>query len=65
MKKNNISFNKLFIKCEKVLKMYPPAKNEYKFIYGNLIQMIVIELLDNIFFSNLVTILRGTLFHSN
>lgn len=45
--------------------MYPPAKNEYKFIYGNLIQMIVIELLDNIFFSNLVTILRGTLFHSN
>lgn len=50
IKKNNIFFNKLFIKCEKVLKMYPPAKNEYKFIYGNLIQMIVIELLDNIFY---------------
>jgi len=31
--------------------MYPPAKNEYKFIYGNLIQMSVIELLDNIFYS--------------
>jgi hypothetical protein len=49
--KENRYHNKIFIKCEKVLKMYPPAKNEYKFIYGNLIQMSVIELLDNIFYS--------------
>jgi hypothetical protein len=48
--KNNTYHNKLFIKCEKILKMYPPAKNEYKFIYGNLIQMSVIEILDNIFY---------------
>ena len=50
IKKNNILHNKLFMKCKKVLKMYPPAKNEYKFIYGNLIQMCVIEFLDNIFY---------------
>jgi hypothetical protein len=49
--KNNTFHNNLFIKCQKVLKMYPPSKNEYKFIYGMLIQMIVIELLNNIFYS--------------
>ena len=48
--KNNVYHNKLFIKCQKVLKMYPPAKNEYKFIYGILIQMVTIEFLDNIFY---------------
>ena len=48
--KNNAYHNKLFIKCEKILRMYPPAKNEYKFIYGVLIQMSVIEMLNNIFY---------------
>ena len=50
IKKYNNLHNKLFMKCKKVLNMYPPAKNEYKFIYGNLIQMCVIEFLDNIFY---------------
>lgn len=48
--KNNTYHNKFFIKCETILKKYPPAKNEYKFIYGNLIQMSVIEFLNNIFY---------------
>ena len=48
--KNPTPHNSLFIKCEKILKMYPPAKNEYKFIYGILVQMCVIECLDNIFY---------------
>lgn len=50
IKKYNNLHNKLFMKCKKVLYMYPPAKNEYKFIYGNLIQMCVVEFLDNIFY---------------
>ena len=51
IKKNNIYYNNFFIKCETILKMYPPAKNEYKFIYGNLIQMSIIEVLNNIFYN--------------
>jgi hypothetical protein len=49
--KNNSVHNELFIKCLKILKKYPPAKNEYKFIYGNLIQLSVIHMLNDIFYS--------------
>lgn len=48
--KKNDDHNKLFIKCHKILKMYPPAKNEYKFLYGILIQRATIELLNKIFY---------------
>lgn len=51
IKENNPNHNNLFIKCYKILKMYPPAKNEYKFIYGNLIQLSVIHMLNDIFYS--------------
>jgi hypothetical protein len=51
LKKNKIYHNELFIKCLKILKKYPPAKNEYKFIYGNLVQMSVIETLNYIFYN--------------
>lgn len=43
--------NIAFIKCYTILKTYPPAKNENKFLYGILIQTAVIKLLDNIFYS--------------
>lgn len=49
--KNNTEHNRLFIKCLKILKKYNPAKNEYKFIYGGLIQKSVIDFLNNIFYS--------------
>lgn len=48
--KNNDYYNKIFIKCLKVYKLYPPSKNEYKFIFGGLIQSAIIELFDNIFY---------------
>lgn len=50
IKKNNKKHNDLFIKCYKILKKYNPAKNEYKFIYGVLIQKSVIDLLKQIFY---------------
>jgi len=49
IKQNNAEHNILFIKCYKILQKYPPAKNEYKFIYGILVQKSVIEMLNNIF----------------
>ena len=51
IRKNNIQHNELFIKCMKIMKKYNPSKNEYKFIYGNLIQKSLINFLDSIFYS--------------
>jgi len=50
---NIIKYNKyhniLFIKCKKIHKTYSPSKNENKFIFGNLIQLSVIDFLNKIF----------------
>jgi hypothetical protein len=51
IKQHNSFHNEMMIKCLKILKLYPPAKNEFKFLYGNLIQMCVIDMLDSIFYS--------------
>jgi len=47
--KNNDKLNDMFIKCLKIYKKYPPSKNDYKFIYGGLIQKAVIDLFTLIF----------------
>lgn len=46
---NNAQHNELFIKCQKIKQKYNPAKNEYKFIYGGLIQLAIINFLDELF----------------
>lgn len=43
--------NDFFIKCFTISKKYNPAKNEYKFIYGGLIQKCMINLLNKLFYS--------------
>jgi len=48
--KNNNKHNNLFIKCKKISKKYNPAKNEYKFIYGGLIQKSLIDFFNEIFY---------------
>jgi hypothetical protein len=48
MNKNKDIMNDLFIKCYKIYKTYPPAKNEYKFIFGGLIQMAFIDTLEKL-----------------
>lgn len=48
---NNKEHNLLFIKCFKILKKYPPSKNENKFLYGKLIEKAIIDFLDTIFHS--------------
>ena len=47
---NTDRHNNFFIKCLKIVKKYNPSKNEYKFIYGILIQKALINLLNNIFY---------------
>jgi hypothetical protein len=47
--KHNEEHNKLFIKCKKIYRTYPPSKNENKFIFGNLIQLSVIDFFNQIF----------------
>lgn len=49
VKVHNSEHNTFFIKCHKVLQKYPPAKNEYKFIYGKLVEMALIDMLNSIF----------------
>jgi len=48
--KHNEKVNDMFIKCLKIYHTYPPAKNEYKFIFGGLVQLAFIELMNNIFY---------------
>ena len=47
---NNNDLNDLFIKCHKIYKQIPPAKNENKFAFGILIQMSIIECLNKLFY---------------
>jgi hypothetical protein len=47
--KHNEEHNKLFIKCKKIYRTYSPSKNENKFIFGNLIQLSVIDFFNQIF----------------
>jgi len=44
------NLNDLFIKCHKIYKKIPPAKNENKFAFGILIQMSLIECLHKSFY---------------
>jgi hypothetical protein len=48
--KYNREHNILCIECQKILKLFNPAKNDYKFIYGILIQKSIIRFLDKIFY---------------
>jgi hypothetical protein len=48
--KYNREHNILCIECQKILKLFNPAKNDYKFIYGILIQKALIRFLDKIFY---------------
>lgn len=48
--KHNDEVNNMFIKCLKIYHKYPPAKNEYKFIFGGLVQLAFIELMDKVFY---------------
>ena len=47
---NNDELNDLFIKCHKIYKQIPPAKNENKFAFGILIQMSIIDCLNKLFY---------------
>lgn len=47
--KHTDDVNDMFIKCLKIYQKYPPAKNEYKFIFGGLVQLAFIELLGKVF----------------
>jgi len=47
---NNDDLNDLFIKCHKIYKQIPPAKNENKFAFGILIQMSIIDCLNKLFY---------------
>lgn len=47
---NNDELNNLFIKCHKIYKQIPPAKNENKFAFGILIQMSIIDCLNKLFY---------------
>ena len=47
--KHNDEVNNMFIKCLKIYHKYPPAKNEYKFIFGGLVQLAFIEFMDKVF----------------
>lgn len=47
--KYQIEYNQFFMKCLKIQKKYPPSKNEYKFIFGGLIEKSLIDFLNNIF----------------
>ena len=42
--------NDVFIKCHKIYKQIPPAKNENKFAFGILIQMSIIDCLNKLFY---------------
>lgn len=44
------NLNDLFIKCHKIYRQIPPAKNENKFAFGILIQMALIECLNKSFY---------------
>jgi len=50
LRKHTTEMNSMFIKCLKIVKLYPPAKNEYKFLFGQLIQMSVIECFGRVFY---------------
>lgn len=47
--KHTDEVNNMFIKCLKIYHKYPPAKNEYKFIFGGLVQLAFIDLLGKVF----------------
>lgn len=42
----------MFMKSMKIMKKFPPSKNEYKFIFGNLVQCAVNECLSSIFYKS-------------
>jgi hypothetical protein len=48
--KHNEKVNDMFIKCLKIYRKFPPSKNEYKFIFGGLVQKAFIEMLNDIFY---------------
>lgn len=50
LSKNIDNLNDLFIKCHKIYKQIPPAKNENKFAFGILVQMSLIECLNKSFY---------------
>jgi len=48
LNKNNVIMSHCYIKILKILKKYPPAKNENKFIYGKLIENTLINAFNQI-----------------